>query len=230
MAKHIAIQYTDDWDIEINILTSGDIAIQYIEVRDIAINILMAQNIALQYIVVADIAINILMAEDIAIQYSPTIPIYFRTFEDMMYTSSYLLSVHMIVPTDQIENIRSETVYGKKLLMSNLYIQHSLLSVTSEQRTEISQMRPTLVQKYYRTGRCGTCPCLPKLSMIPVPEEMMTMKIFRRILSPFPPPFTVLLVTGGRNCNVVSLYICLWLRMLQFIVLPVTDSAIKVLY
>jgi hypothetical protein len=40
MAKHIiAIQYTDDSDIEINILTSGDIAIQYIEVRDIAINI-----------------------------------------------------------------------------------------------------------------------------------------------------------------------------------------------
>jgi hypothetical protein len=59
MEKYIGIQYTDDWDIEINILTSGDIAIPYIEVRDIAINILMAQNIALQYIVVADIAINI---------------------------------------------------------------------------------------------------------------------------------------------------------------------------
>jgi hypothetical protein len=28
MAKQIAIQYTDDWDIEINILTSGDIAKQ----------------------------------------------------------------------------------------------------------------------------------------------------------------------------------------------------------
>jgi hypothetical protein len=53
MAKHIAIQYTDDWDIEINILTSADIAIQYIEVRDIAINILMAENIAINILVVA---------------------------------------------------------------------------------------------------------------------------------------------------------------------------------
>jgi hypothetical protein len=48
---------------------------------------------------VADIAINILTAKDMAIQYSLTIPIYFRTFEDMLYLSSYLLYVHMIVPT-----------------------------------------------------------------------------------------------------------------------------------
>jgi hypothetical protein len=169
MAKHIAIQYTDDCNIEINILTSGDIAIQYIEVGDIAINILMAQNIALQYIVVADIAINILIAEDIAI--CNTILAdhtnIFSYLRGHVYISSYLLYVHMIVPTDKIENNRSETVYGKNLLMSNLYIQHSLLCVKSEQRTEICQVRPTLVQKYYRTGRYGTCPCLPKLSMIP---------------------------------------------------------------
>jgi hypothetical protein len=65
----------------------------------------------------------------------------------MYFISSYLLYVH--VPMEQIENNRSETVYGKNLL----YKQYSLLSVKSEQRTEISQVRPTLVRKYYRTGR-----------------------------------------------------------------------------
>jgi hypothetical protein len=68
---------------------------------------------------------------------------------DVYYIVIFALCTYMIVPMEQIENIRSETVYGKNLL----YTQYSLLSVKSEQRTEISQVRPTLVRKYYRTGR-----------------------------------------------------------------------------
>jgi hypothetical protein len=35
-----------------------------------------------------------------------------------------------------------------------------------------------------RTGRYGTCPCLPKLTMNPVPEEMMTMRNLPKNIEP----------------------------------------------